>query len=89
MVDRTRSAADTLEQVSYRHAAAVTPHDSTNLVDTTKALWIGGAGSGNLSVLMAGGETVDFDGVPVGILPICVQRVNATGTDVTNIVALW
>lgn len=72
-------------------AVSVTPSNTDNLADgSCRALWIGGAGSGNLSVLMADGTTGVFSGVPGGLLlPISVLRVNLTGTDVTGIVALY
>lgn len=71
-----------------QNAAAVTPHDSTNLARATRALYVGGAG--DVSVEMEGaGSDIVFDSVAAGtILPICVVRVNATGTTATNIVAL-
>jgi hypothetical protein len=77
--------------MSYRSAYAVTPHDTNPSIrsgDVTDALYIGGAGSGALTVVMSDGKTVAFAGVPVGILPIAVSKVLATGTNVTNIVAL-
>ena len=44
----------------------------------------------NYSVLTAGGQTVTFTNLPVGILPVQVRRVNVTGsTASTTIVALW
>lgn len=71
-------------------ALSVTPSDTVNFPDgACRALWIGGAGSGNLSVLMADGSTGIFAGVPVGLLPLSVLRVNAAGTDVTAIDALY
>ena len=71
-----------------RNAAAVTPNDSTDLADTGRALYIGGAG--NISVDTVGGQTVTFTGIPAGtLLPICVTRVNSTSTTATGIVALW
>ena len=65
---------------------AVTPSDAT-VLQTTKALYIGGAG--NVAVTMAGdGATVTFIAPPVGtILPIAVTKVRAA-TTATNIVAL-
>lgn len=70
-------------------AAAVTPSDSVDLTRTaTRALYIGGAG--NVVVVMSGGGTVTFTGVLAGtILPIRVDRVNATSTTATNIVAMY
>lgn len=67
-------------------ALAVTPHDS-NGFPTCRSLYIGV--TGDLSVLMADGSTGTFGQVPVGIFPIQVQRVNDTGTDADEIVALY
>lgn len=48
------------------------------------------AAGNNYSVLTAGGQTVTFTNLPVGILPVQVKRVNVTGsTASTTIVALW
>ena len=54
------------------------------------SLYIGGGGSGNLSVIPAGSEdTVILKGVAAGsFIPLQVVRVNSTGTDVTDILAL-
>jgi hypothetical protein len=73
----------------FRSAEAVTPHDTNDTVSgTTDALWVGGAG--NLSVVMQGGQTVTFTGVPAGTqLDIHVSRVRGTGTTATSIVALY
>jgi hypothetical protein len=71
---------------------AVTPHDSTYFNQKARALYIGGAGTGALTVVPSKDSTatVVFAGVPVGtIIPIECWRVNSTGTGVTNIVALY
>ena len=54
------------------------------------SLYVGGAGSGNLSVVPASStDTVVLKGVAAGsFIPLQVTRVNSTGTDVTNILAL-
>lgn len=68
-------------------AVAVTPHDTTELVTVSRALFVGGAG--NISALMADGVACTFTGVAAGsVLPIRVRRVNSTNTTATNIVAL-
>jgi hypothetical protein len=36
-----------------------------------------------------GGQTVSFANVPVGVLPITVTKVYATGTSASGIVSLW
>jgi hypothetical protein len=71
--------------MSFRNATAVTTSDSTDV--KFRALWVGGAG--NLSVVMAGGQTVTFNSVPAGTLMyLSVTRVRATSTTATNIVGL-
>lgn len=69
-----------------RHAAVVTPSDSTDLTYVS-VLFIGG--SGNVAVITAAGETVTIAGVVAGsVLPLRVSRVMSTNTTATNIVAL-
>jgi hypothetical protein len=51
-------------------------------------LYIGGTGT--VSVVTIGGDSVSFVDVLAGtVLPVQVLRVNATGTNATSIVALW
>lgn len=73
---------------NYTGGVAITPNDTTDLVDPVSALYIGGAGTGALKVDTIGGDTITLAGVAVGILEIAVKRVYATGTGVTNIVGL-
>lgn len=72
-----------------RNAVAVVPHDTTTLANVTRGLWVGTGG--DVTVLMAaGGSAVAFLNVPDGsLLPIQIQRVNDTGTDADDMVALW
>ncbi len=80
----------------FVHAAVVTPSDTVDLAHATTALWLGTVPiSATLAVVMVGGEQVTFTfgnaaalTLPV-LLPIRVTRVSATGTNVTNIMALW
>ena len=69
------------------HAAVVTPSDTTDLANATTAIYVGG--TGNIQVTMLGGETVIFSNVPVGWQPIRVTRIWATNTTATTIVACW
>jgi hypothetical protein len=65
---------------------AVTPDDATLLPYTATSLWIGGAG--NVSILTPYGSTLVFTAVAAGtLLPFAANRVNATGTTATLIVA--
>jgi hypothetical protein len=67
---------------------AVTPHNSTDLVKVSRALWVGGAG--NVAAVMKDGTVLTFVGVPAGtMLPIRVSRVNSTNTTATSMVALY
>ncbi len=71
-----------------RDAAEVTPNDSTDMGFTCRSLYVGV--SGDVAVHMAGEATpVIFKSVPIGVLPIRVDRVLATGTTASDIVALW
>lgn len=68
-----------------QNAEAVTPGAGA-LSNTTRALYVGGAG--NITVTMAGGGSVSFAAVPAGTtLPIAVTHV--TAATATSIVALW
>lgn len=68
-------------------AAVVTPSDSVDLTRKAyKGLWVGVAGA--IKVTTVGGSTVTFTGVPVGLFPVAVKRVWATGTTATTMLAL-
>lgn len=80
---------DDLQNPSSR-CAAVTPSDTVDLTETTRAIYIGGAGA--VSLLPRGGEgtAVVFSGIPAGfILPVRTRRIRSTGTTATLIVALF
>lgn len=69
-------------------AVAVTPHDTNDLAQTTRALYIGGAG--NVKLITISGNTVTFTGLPAGtLLPIRATRIFATDTTATGIVNLF
>lgn len=71
-----------------RSADTVVPDDETDLSVLPRALYVGGAG--DVAVVMAGGQTVTFTAVPAGtILPVRAQRVLATGTAASNLIAMW
>lgn len=73
----------------YRNAVAVTPHDTNELANVTRAIYIGG-GSGALKVDLVDSGTVTFSGLVTGtVLPVRAKKVYSTGTSATNIIALW
>jgi len=66
--------------------AAVSPNDSTDLPNVSRALWVGTSGA--ITVTMISGVDLTLVNAQ-GLIPLRVSRVKATGTDATNIVALW
>lgn len=71
-----------------RSASTVAPNDTLDLPFVSRALYVGQSGS--LSVEMADGGIVTFEGVPAGsMLPIRVSKVRATDTSATAIITLW
>ncbi len=84
-MDAFKNRESSLESPA-RRAEAVTPSDTVDLPNSTRALYVGGAG--DVEVTTVGGDTVTLTGVS-GVLPLCVARVHAAGTSATDIVALW
>lgn len=67
-------------------AATVTPSDSA-VIPATRSLYVGV--TGNVAVRMVRGGELTFTNVPVGILQLQVDKVLATGTTATGIIALY
>ena len=87
MAQDRSNTTDTGLEAPARNAAAVTPSATVDLTWVSRGIYVGGAG--NLNVIMQGGQTVSFVGVPAGtLLPIRVSRVLATST-ATSIVTLY
>jgi hypothetical protein len=78
-----RSASAT---VAAWNAVGVTTSDVT-VIPVTRSLYIGV--SGDLAVRMSEGSTITFKNVPVGIFPIQVDQVLSTGTNASQIIALY
>jgi hypothetical protein len=80
MTDFTRNIDAFNASTPADHAVSVTPNDGADLATIpTKAIYVGVAG--NLTVDMADtGTNVTFKNVPIGIFPIRVDRVYATGS---------
>jgi hypothetical protein len=81
---------------SILNAWLVSPSDTTvfpplqtgNNIQITKAVYVGG--TGNLNVVMQGGQTILFTNVQGGtVLPISVSQVKNTSTTATTILGLW
>ncbi|MEE9453796.1 MAG: hypothetical protein V3V13_05360 [Paracoccaceae bacterium] len=71
-----------------REAMSVTPNDTVDLTHTSRAVYVGV--SGDIAVHMADETTaVIFKSVPVGILPVRLDRILATGTSASDLVTLW
>jgi len=76
-----------LQRGSSYSAVAVTPSDASNLSSLGASLYI--AVAGDLKVDMADGTTVTFTAHPAGYAPLLVNKVYATGTTATGIIALY
>lgn len=86
MADRFQHSSPSLSGPAA-HAFAVTPNDSADLVETTRALYVGATGS--VAAVMASGSTVTFAAIQAGTtLPVRVTRVLATGTTASAVVGL-
>jgi hypothetical protein len=85
LADRIQGAP---RQDPASHAFAITPHDTNELAQDTRAIYVGGAG--DVSVIMQDGSSVVFSGCPAGLLlPIRCTMVKATGTTATLLLGLW
>ena len=69
-----------------RSAFEITPNDSADLDNVTRALWVGT--EGDVVVIMQSGDEVTFSTVS-GLLPIAVSRVKSTNTTASDIVGLF
>ncbi|MFD1251784.1 MULTISPECIES: hypothetical protein [Devosia] len=86
MTDRFASHAATIDGPA-QHGFAISPHDSTELSEATRALYVGAGGT--LAVVTVSGASLAFANVSAGsILPLRVVAVKATGTTAADIVGL-
>lgn len=81
-----------MNSVIYNYGKAVTKSDTVNIVQPagkkfTDALFIGTAGT--VTVVFEDDSTLAFEVVAGTLLTVAVKRVNSTGTDMTDILALW
>lgn len=77
-----------------RGGIAVTPNDTTDLVRSSRAIWVGAGGDVTVEMVRqldkANPVTLTIPGVLGGsLLPIRVRKVLATGTTASGIVAFW
>lgn len=70
------------------YAFAITPNDSTDLANATRALYVGGAG--DVACITVNGSTVTFVGMVAGMLyPLRLKRVLSTGTSASSLVGVY
>ena len=86
-VSASVSGTVSIPDSSISTAATVTPSDTTDLTIPSKWLYIGV--SGDVEVVLAGGQTVIFRNLAVGFYPIHATRIKAAGTTALNIIAGW
>ena len=86
MTDRYQNTSSGLDSPAL-DAFTITPNDNTDLVEVTRALYIGG--SGDVTLVTKSGTQVTFSNISSGsLLPVRVARILVTGTTANNIVGL-
>lgn len=86
MTDRFAGYAGSLDDPASL-CRNIEPSDSIGLIEISRALYVGGAGS--VRLMDASGNIATFDGVVGGsILPVRAQQVLQTGTTATGLVAM-
>jgi hypothetical protein len=76
-----------LHQFAYANAAAITPSDTNDLANDTRAIYVGTGGT--MNVTMPNGTQLQFTGLVAGsTVPIRVRRVRTGGT-ASGLIALW
>jgi hypothetical protein len=77
-----------ISREQFDNAVAVTKSDATVYDPPLDQLYVGGTGA--VTVVTVGGQTVAFAAVPAGTwLKIRCTKVKSTGTDATSIVGVW
>jgi hypothetical protein len=76
-------------QSPCRSTFSVTPNDTTELPNVTRALYVGG--TGDITLRLADDTAqVTLKAVPVGtLLPLRVRQIYATGTSATLLIGLY
>jgi hypothetical protein len=70
------------------HAFAVTPHDTNELTNQTRGIYVGV--SGDVKVTTIDGDAVTFVGLASGVIhPIMAKIIWSTGTTATSIVGVY
>lgn len=88
MATNNFSQNDNATQAPASYAFVITPNNTTDLEQVTRAIYVGG--DGNIAMRLANNDThVDFIGVKAGtILPVRANRVRATDTTATGLIGL-
>lgn len=72
----------------FNSGFAITPHDSTNFDNLTRAIHVGGAG--NMVVVFGDGVAATLTGCLAGhVYHVRAKRVNSTSTTATNLTGLY
>jgi len=73
---------------SAENIAAITPHDSNELANVSRGIYVGVGG--DVKVTTRGGTTETFKNAAAGsVLPVRAKLVFATGTTATNLLNLY
>lgn len=69
------------------HAFTISPNDGADLVETTRAIYVGAPGSLTL-VLQSGAEVAFANVTAATVLPVRATRVKASGTTASSMVGM-
>lgn len=86
-----QSEQNQLDSPPKNHVAVV-PHDTTNLTHLARAVYVGVGGDVSVEMLGVDGNPLSlvYKNVPSGSYLLGrIRRVNSTGTNATNMIAVW
>lgn len=70
------------------HAFAITPDNDEDLAHATRGIYVGVAGD-LTAILVDDTDPVTFTNLPVGVWPLQIKRVLATGTEADELIGLY
>jgi hypothetical protein len=86
-IDSYQNVADSLISPAQT-AFVITPSDQGELIEATRAIYVGGGGDILVQMIDGGNDVLFRNVIPGSMLPFRLKAVKATGTTATHIVGL-